>query len=55
LRQVELVEGALEPESPGVELGAHGAVAQERAPPKALQERVGVLSGAASGFSHEAQ
>ena len=41
LGEVELVEAALEADAPGVELGAHGAVTQQRPPPEPLQERMG--------------
>jgi hypothetical protein len=47
LGQVELVEGTLEADAPGVELRAHGAVAQERTSAKPLEERMGAGFGAA--------
>jgi hypothetical protein len=40
LGEVELVEGSLEADAPGVELGPHGAVAQEGTPAKPLEERM---------------
>jgi hypothetical protein len=46
LGQVELVEGTLEADAPGVQLGAHGAVAQKGTSAKPLEERMGAGFGA---------
>jgi hypothetical protein len=55
LGQVELVEGTLEADAPGVELGAHRAVAQERTSAKPFQKRMGAGFGASRSGSHGAQ
>ena len=55
LRQVELVEGALEADAPGVKLRAHGAIAQERAPAKPLEERMDAGFAGFGGGTHGAQ
>ena len=40
LREIELVEGALEADAPGMELGAHGAVPEEGTAPEPFEERM---------------
>src|SRR5205814_2424511 len=50
LGEIELVEGALEADAAGVQLGAHGAIAQEGAAAKPFEERVAAVFG-----GHEAQ
>jgi hypothetical protein len=40
LGEVELVEGALEADAPGMELRPHGAVAQQGTPAKPFEERM---------------
>ena len=55
LGQVELIEGSLEADAPGVKLGAHGAVAKQRALRKPFQERVGAPVRGCRRFHHGAQ
>ena len=50
LGEVELIKGALEADAPGMELGAHGAVAQQGAAAEPLEKRVAAAFG-----GHEAQ
>src|SRR5207245_1476518 len=55
LGEVQLVERALEADAPGVELGAHGAVAQEGASAKPLEEGMEAGFVALRGGAHGAQ
>jgi len=55
LGEVEFVEGSLEADAAGVELGAHGAVAQERAAAQPLEERMEAGLLALGGRAHGAQ
>ena len=55
LCEVELVEGALEADAARVELGAHGAVAQQGAAAKPLEERMDARFVAFRAGAHGAQ
>src|SRR2546425_1142499 len=55
LGEVELVEGALEADAAGMELGAHGAVAQEGASTKPLEEGMEPGFVALGGGAHGPQ